>query len=128
VVEPLEKRRQPYPTLEAVYLMAPTADGIQRIIDDFTRGKFNPDGRLYAAAHLFFTSSLDDRLFFKLKSSPASQYVKTLKEIFIDFLALESQCFLIDRPYSLISFFGTEVSGEVRFVESIDRINWRRSK
>lgn len=112
VVEPLEKRRQSYHTMDAIYFLAPTMDGVSRIIEDFTRHRFNKDGFTYAAIHLFFTSSLDDRLFFKLKSSSASRYIRTLKEIYLDFVALESQVFSLERPYSLISFFGTEVTGE----------------
>ena len=112
LVEPLEKRRQPYPSLEAIYFVTPTLESVNRIIEDFTRSKQNKDGRLYSGAHLFFTSALDDRLMFKIKSSPAINFVQTLSEVYLDFLALESQVFILDRPHSLISFFGTEVAGE----------------
>eukprot|EP00158_Paraphelidium_tribonemae_P008493 Partr_v1_DN28591_c1_g1_i2_m73046 putative syntaxin binding protein len=112
LVEPLEKRRQPYPTLEAIYLVAPTSDSVVRIIEDFTRNKYNKDGRLYSGVHLFFTAALDDRLFHRLKTSTAINHIKTLREVYMDFVAIESQAFTLDRNESLISFFGTEVTGE----------------
>jgi syntaxin-binding protein 1 len=55
VVESIEKRRQPYPQLEAIYFLSPTEDSIERFIEDFTgTGIKNPIK--YAAAHLYFTS------------------------------------------------------------------------
>lgn len=112
LVETLEKRRQPYPNLEAIYFVSPTIESVTRIIEDFTRNKYNRDGRLYYAAHLFFITSLDDRLFYKLKSSTANAYIKTCKELYMDFHALESNAFSLSRPHALITFFGSEVTGE----------------
>jgi syntaxin-binding protein 1 len=111
--------------MEAIYLMSPTGDSIGRLIDDFSRSKQNKEGRLYACAHVFLTSQLDDRmlprlsfickycvivgLFFRLKSSTAFPFIKTLKEMNLDFIALESQVFTLEKPHSLLTFFGTEV-------------------
>ena len=111
VIEPLEKRRQPYHSLDAIYFVSPTSDVVSRIIEDFTRHRFNKQGYTYAAAHIFFTGALDDRLFHRLKSSTASRYIRTLKEFYLDFVAVESQCFILERPYSLVTFFGTDVPG-----------------
>lgn len=90
-MEPLEKRRAPYKTMPAIYLVTPSPATIQWIIEDFTRSKTNKDGHLYQEAHLFFLSALDDRLFYKLKASPASRFIKTLRELYMDFMAYESQ-------------------------------------
>lgn len=105
--------------MEAVYFVTPSSETIQLIIEDFTRNRYNRDGHLYACAHLFFTSALDDRLFHKLKSSQAFPFVKTLREVYLDFLALETQCFILERPASLITFYGSEVPGEVMNKEYI---------
>ncbi|KAI3636808.1 hypothetical protein MIR68_005075 [Amoeboaphelidium protococcarum] len=114
LIEALEKRRAPYDSMEAIYFVSPTLESVNRIIEDFTpSAKNNKTGHLYAAAHLFFTSALDDRLLHKLQSCTTLRpYVKTVKELFLDYLVLESAVFICERPWSLLTFFGTEVSNE----------------
>jgi syntaxin-binding protein 1 len=51
VVENIEKRRQPYPSLEAIYFLTPCRESILRLIDDFST---KPP--TYKAAHVHFTS------------------------------------------------------------------------
>ena len=48
VIESISKRRDPQPDFEAVYLLMPTTQNVDRIIRDFSQRK------QYAAAHLFF--------------------------------------------------------------------------
>jgi syntaxin-binding protein 1 len=48
VIESISSSRDPQPDFEAVYLLMPTSQNVERIIDDFS-GR-----RQYAAAHLFF--------------------------------------------------------------------------
>ena len=52
VVENIEKQRQPYPNLEAIYILTPCIDSASRLVDDFAR----KGGPMYAAAHVHFTS------------------------------------------------------------------------
>ncbi|KAF9438370.1 vacuolar sorting protein VPS33/slp1 [Entomortierella beljakovae] len=59
----------------------------------------------YKAAHVFFTSSLEDRLFDRLTKSSVSKYIKTLKEIFIDFTAIESRVFSLESPSSFYTLY-----------------------
>lgn len=113
VVEMLEKQRQAYTSLEAVYLLTPCMESVQRLMDDYPSD--SPTGK-YKAAHILFTArtchsssivslsngcfqnltlhpiihfflytALEDRLFNRLTQSPVSKYIKTLKELFIDF-------------------------------------------
>ncbi|CAG8444162.1 14353_t:CDS:10 [Ambispora leptoticha] len=86
LVESLEKQRQPYPTLEAVYIISPTYEAITKVIEDFAKNT-----PLYAQANLFFTSGLDDKLFQRLSASPAKRYIKKCIELYIDFQAMEAQ-------------------------------------
>lgn len=51
MVENIEKRRQPYPTLEAMYFLTPCRESILRLVDDFST---KPP--TYKAAHVHFTS------------------------------------------------------------------------
>ncbi|KAI9013445.1 Sec1-like protein [Hyaloraphidium curvatum] len=99
LVENLTRNRQPYPNLEAIYFLSPDEDSVNRFTKDF-EGK-----ALYAAAHLFFSSALSDRLFNKLKSTSASRYIKTCKELFVDFITFESHCFTLDSPETFHRIF-----------------------
>ncbi|KAK6025706.1 Sec1 family protein [Ostertagia ostertagi] len=60
IVEDLAKRREPLPSLEAIYLIAPTKESIDRLIADYTvRNQ-------YKCAHVFFTEACTDTLFSEL--------------------------------------------------------------
>lgn len=49
-MENIEKSRQPYPSVEAVYILTPCEDSCRRLVDDLAR----PEGPMYAAAHIHF--------------------------------------------------------------------------
>ncbi|KAJ3123490.1 vacuolar sorting protein VPS33/slp1 [Nowakowskiella sp. JEL0407] len=100
LVEDISRRRSPYPNVEAIYFVTPSTDSINAIISDFTSGP-KPS---YAAAHIFCTATLPDKLFNKLKTS-ISQHIKTLKEMLIDFIPCEPQVFTFDSPNSLFALF-----------------------
>lgn len=53
IIENLGKKRQPFPTLDAIYFVTPTADSIDKIIEDYNV----PNKPTYGNAHLLFTSS-----------------------------------------------------------------------
>ncbi|KAL1915897.1 uncharacterized protein VTP21DRAFT_6285 [Calcarisporiella thermophila] len=112
-VESLERPRSHHNSLEAIYLVTPTIQSISQIVEDFTDGK-----RMYAAAHLLFTSMLDEKLFgelhTRLRRAGADKYVQTLKELNSDFLVLESKAFSLDMP---MSFFTLYSPAEVRKLE-----------
>lgn len=105
MVENIEKKRQPYPTLEAIYFLTPCRESILRLVDDFSRTP------TYKAAHVHFTSGinyfdyllfclfvcsdsfcigLNDQLFEelnkRLKSTGAAEYIQSLKELYVDFM------------------------------------------
>lgn len=68
-MENIEKKRQPYPSLEAIYFLTPCRESIYRLVDDFST---KPP--TYKAAHIYFTSGKKKRrknkgFTIKLKSS-----------------------------------------------------------
>lgn len=98
VVESITNDREPQPGFEAVYLLMPTGQNVDRVIKDFSN-----TNRQYAAGHLFFiegimvipinllrqtdvnTQGLDEPLFQRLFTSPAEPFLKGLRELFLHF-------------------------------------------
>ncbi|PCH36386.1 Sec1-like snare protein [Wolfiporia cocos MD-104 SS10] len=99
-IESISNYREPQTGLEAMYLLMPTSQNIDRIIRDFSNGQ-----QQYAAAHLFFIDGLDEQLFERLTSSPAEPHLKALQELYINFWALESQAFSLKLPGSFFNIY-----------------------
>ncbi|KAJ3396659.1 vacuolar sorting protein VPS33/slp1 [Lobulomyces angularis] len=92
LVETLSKRRKAYLDYDAIYFIEPTIHNIQLVIDDF-QGK--PP---YKSCHMYCTSTLSDASFEKISRSPLKSYLKSLKDLNIDFIALERLIFSLERP------------------------------
>lgn len=93
VVESLEKKRGPFPDMDAIYVLNPCDTSIDRLLDDFERSK-----PLYGkAVFLYFLGHLPDELFARIKG--CKQLIKRVKgfsEINVDFLAKEERAFTFD--------------------------------
>ncbi|KAI8141031.1 Sec1-like protein [Fennellomyces sp. T-0311] len=67
---------------------------------------------MYKAAHIHFTSGLDDQLFTELnrkfKAAGKSEYIQSLKEMYVDFMVKESSVFTVDPASSYISIYGSD--------------------
>ncbi|CAD6581232.1 MAG: vacuolar sorting protein VPS33/slp1 [Tremellales sp. Tagirdzhanova-0007] len=88
-------------SVDAVYLLTPTSQNVDRIIADFSNGR-----RTYKSAHLYFIDGIDDGLAQKLTGSLPGEVLKAFVELYCDFWALEDRIFTMKTPSAFYSMFG----------------------
>jgi hypothetical protein len=105
LVENLNIARQPLPHLDGLYFVTPTEESIKNIIKDFNK----PSQPQYNDVHLVFTSRLSDALMMKIKNcSLLLSRIRTCKELYLEYLANESQCFNFNMPSSLNDLYSPQ--------------------
>ncbi|KAJ7163127.1 Sec1-like snare protein [Mycena filopes] len=92
VIESITSYRDPQPEFEAMYLLMPTSQNVERIIKDFT------GTRQYLAATPFFIDGIEESLLERLMNSPVEPYLRTIEELFVNFWAAEAQTFSLQAP------------------------------
>ena len=105
IVEKLQMSRQPFPEMEAIYFISPTLESTQKIVEDFSvRG--SPK---YGSVHIFYSDTVADSVLAALQADAhLVARIKTLKEINVEYLAVESNAFHMDLQDRgiLSSFYG----------------------
>ncbi|PFH36353.1 Sec1 family protein [Besnoitia besnoiti] len=104
VIEPVSKRRQPLPELDALYFVSPDAGSIDAILRDFESEK-NPQ---YSRIQIYFTSALPagGSVLRKFAECPRIlPRIRTFVEFNLDFVAQEQRIFHFDRPTDFVELF-----------------------
>merc|ERR1711963_464749 len=101
IVETVEKRREPMPAMEAIYLITPTETSVKGLLNDFQ----SQNRTQYRAAHIYFTEVCPEDRFKEICNSLAAKRIRTLKEINIAFTPYESQVYSLDNPDNTQLYF-----------------------
>ncbi|WVQ84830.1 hypothetical protein IAT38_006987 [Cryptococcus sp. DSM 104549] len=99
-VEPLHSPR-PQMSVDAIYLLTPTAQNVDRVLADFQFGR-----QTYKSAHLYFIDGIDDRLAQKLTDGLQGGVLQAFVELYCNFWALEDRVFTLKAPWSFFTMFG----------------------
>eukprot|EP01080_Neovahlkampfia_damariscottae_P006730 gene6730-10895_t len=86
VVELLEKPRQPFPKMEAVYFIAPIESSAKIFYEDLQKKK-------YEAFHVYFSNIAPTSILKIIGASKNKTMIKTCVDLNMDFLALEANLF-----------------------------------
>eukprot|EP00668_Euglena_longa_P041600 GGOE01054770.1.p1 GENE.GGOE01054770.1~~GGOE01054770.1.p1 ORF type:complete len:609 (+),score=216.48 GGOE01054770.1:92-1918(+) len=106
VIESLHITRQPLPAYPALYFLTPKEESVELLIDDW-KGE-----RPYLHAHVFFTNRLPDALIDSIGRSRCGKYLRTLKEINLDFFCPESQLFTFNVEHDVLQLLGPKSTQE----------------
>lgn len=106
LVEDIYKRRQPLPTMDAIYFIQPTKENVIMFLSDMT-------GRapLYKKAFVFFSSPIPRELVNHIKrDGSVLPRIGALREMNLEYFAIDSQGFITDNERALEELFGDEES------------------
>ncbi|XP_062218977.1 probable protein transport Sec1a isoform X3 [Phragmites australis] len=111
LVEDLYKRRQPLPSLDAIYFIQPTKENIVMFLSDMS-------GRspLYKKAYVFFSSPIHKELVAQIKKdSSVLPRIGALSEMNLEYFAIDSQGFITDHERALEELFSENAEGSHKY-------------
>ena len=91
-IESIYFERKPYPNNEAIYIISGCEESINNLSNDFIKEK----NRLYKACHIFTLDAINDdliNLILQKEQNNFYKYIKTLKQIMINFIPIDKNTF-----------------------------------
>uniref|UniRef100_A0A5B6YR19 Putative SNARE-interacting protein KEULE-like isoform X1 n=1 Tax=Davidia involucrata TaxID=16924 RepID=A0A5B6YR19_DAVIN len=104
LVEDIYKRRQPLPTMDAIYFIQPTKENVIMFLSDMS-------GRtpLYKKAFVFFSSPVPREMVNHIKrDASVLARIGALREMNLEYFAIDGQGFITDNERALEELFGDE--------------------
>ena len=109
LVENLAQGREPQRHLDAVYFISPSPTSLQALCADFVDK--DKERRLYARAHVFFSSPISPAHLAMLKQCRGLvESLATLAELNLEYLTKDTHTFTTGQPGALQAFFGSDAS------------------
>ncbi|KMZ76137.1 Syntaxin binding protein 2 [Zostera marina] len=102
LVEDIFKRRQPLPTMDAIYFIQPSKENVVMFLSDMS-------GRrpLYKKAYVFFSSPISKELVAHIKhDTSVLSRIGALSEMNLEYFAIDNQGFITDNEMALEELFG----------------------
>ncbi|KAI5601654.1 hypothetical protein POPTR_001G116900v4 [Populus trichocarpa] len=104
LVEDIYRRRQPLPSMDAIYFIQPTKENVIMFLSDMS-GK----SPLYKKAFVFFSSPISRELVSHIKKdSSVLTRIGALREMNLEYFAIDSQGFITDNERALEELFVDE--------------------
>ncbi|KAK1370425.1 SNARE-interacting protein KEULE-like [Heracleum sosnowskyi] len=104
LVENISKRRQPLPTMLAIYFIQPTKENVVMFLSDMA-GK-NP---LYKKAFAYFSSPISRELINYIKKDPTVlPRIGALREMNLEYFPIDSQAFITNNEEAMDDIFGED--------------------
>ena len=103
-IESIYFERKPYPNNEAIYIISGCEESINNISNDFIKEK----NRLYKACHIFTLDAINDdliNLILQKEQNNFFKYIKTLKQIMINFIPIDKNTFSFGNDNNFNCFY-----------------------
>ncbi|KAI3423806.1 hypothetical protein D9Q98_009643 [Chlorella vulgaris] len=122
LVDDVRKRREPLPQLLGIYFIAPTDENIKQLTSDFALAA----APQYKAAHIFFSSKPAAQQLAALRECPGLvSRLRTLKEVNLEYLLVDSRTFITNEEGALSTFFGSAVDSSTSYRVEIEVLTSR---
>ncbi|AQL02266.1 SNARE-interacting protein KEULE [Zea mays] len=111
LVEDLFKRREPMPSMDAIYFLQPLKENVIMLLSDMS-------GRcpLYRKAYIFFSSPIPKDLV---------TYIKNDSSMNLEFFTIDMQGFVTDHDTALIDLYGPSEQNSKKFNDTISTMATR---
>lgn len=122
LVEDITKRREPLPQLVGIYFIAPTDDNIKQLTRDFSLAQ----APQYKTVHIFFSSKPAPQHLAAIREAPhLVSRLRTLKEVGLEYLLVDSRTFVTNEEGALRTFFGATVDSSTSYRVEIEVLTAR---
>ncbi|KAL8062508.1 hypothetical protein ABFX02_02G152100 [Erythranthe guttata] len=111
LVEDLFRRREPLPSMDAIYFIQPSKENIVMFLSDMS-------GRepLYKKAYVYFSSPVAKDLVNRIKNDTSVlPRIGALREMNLEYFSIDSQAFITDHERALEELYGENAENSRRF-------------